>query len=525
MQGQLCYDGQPAHRLGPGKAKQFRSWEFDSEGGFGEGKWGGDGDRWVIKHTGVRPEGMTVSATNTMLRERPDLVRWTSTDRFIGHETVPHEQNYAIVRVPPPPEFPAATPAYPRPETEEPTMMRAPGPGAGGILAHLCPAGRPRLAGFGGGGSAVAGRRRRLPRRRRRWHGGGGFRGGYGGGMRGRFGNYGGHSAATTAAGILLRTPSSAHRTATAGPWAMARAWATEVGVRRGHAGGRLDCGGARPGRSIRRPGRRQEAPAAMPWAAIAGRRLGGGTAGRPFTGRPGSGRMDSTPTAAITRAGSTATGMGTTSRLGLAQPVLGRMGLGPGPGHGAGLGAVLLGLRLGALRDGLHAVLQPLLHRLIRRQSAAVAAPYDYSQPIDTSRAPADDAVTDPAMALFDAGRDSFKQGTTPTPCSKPTRPGEAAQRHGPARIPGALPLRPEALRRGRRDPLRGALGRTRLGLDHADQPLSRRRTYTTQLRALEDYCRAHKNSASARFVLAYHYLTQGHIEAAASMLKTWSR
>jgi uncharacterized protein (TIGR02246 family) len=84
-------------------AKQIRSWEFDSEGGFGEGKWGGDGDRWVIKHTAVRPEGTTVSATNTMVRVRPDLVRWSSTDRYLGHEPIPDEPAYAFTRVPAPP--------------------------------------------------------------------------------------------------------------------------------------------------------------------------------------------------------------------------------------------------------------------------------------------------------------------------------------------------------------------------------------------------------------------------------------
>lgn len=84
-------------------AKQIRSWEFDSEGGFGEGKWGGDGNRWVVKHTAVRPEGTTVSATNTMVRERPDLVRWSSTDRYLGHEPIPDEPGYAFTRVPAPP--------------------------------------------------------------------------------------------------------------------------------------------------------------------------------------------------------------------------------------------------------------------------------------------------------------------------------------------------------------------------------------------------------------------------------------
>jgi uncharacterized protein (TIGR02246 family) len=84
-------------------AKQIRSWEFDSEGGFGEGKWGGEGDRWVIKHTATRPEGTTLTATNTMIREGSHVVRWTSTDRFVGHEPIPDELTYAFVRVPAPP--------------------------------------------------------------------------------------------------------------------------------------------------------------------------------------------------------------------------------------------------------------------------------------------------------------------------------------------------------------------------------------------------------------------------------------
>ena len=43
----------------------------------------------------------------------------------------------------------------------------------------------------------------------------------------------------------------------------------------------------------------------------------------------------------------------------------------------------------------------------------------------------------------------------------------------------------------------------------------------YTEQVRALEDYRTAQPQSASARFVLAYHYLTQGHNEAAVEELK----
>ena len=44
----------------------------------------------------------------------------------------------------------------------------------------------------------------------------------------------------------------------------------------------------------------------------------------------------------------------------------------------------------------------------------------------------------------------------------------------------------------------------------------------YTAQLRALEDYCDGQPPTRPpARFVLAYHYLTQGHTEAAVGMLK----
>ena len=38
-------------------ARQVRSWEFDSEGGFGEGKWSRDGERWVVKSHGRPARG------------------------------------------------------------------------------------------------------------------------------------------------------------------------------------------------------------------------------------------------------------------------------------------------------------------------------------------------------------------------------------------------------------------------------------------------------------------------------------
>jgi tetratricopeptide (TPR) repeat protein len=44
---------------------------------------------------------------------------------------------------------------------------------------------------------------------------------------------------------------------------------------------------------------------------------------------------------------------------------------------------------------------------------------------------------------------------------------------------------------------------------------------TYTQQLRSLEDYVHQNADSPDGHFVLAYHYVTQGHHEAAAKQLK----
>src|SRR5262249_19643997 len=43
----------------------------------------------------------------------------------------------------------------------------------------------------------------------------------------------------------------------------------------------------------------------------------------------------------------------------------------------------------------------------------------------------------------------------------------------------------------------------------------------YTEQLRALEDYCQTNPQAAAARFVLSYHYLTEGYTDSAVAVLK----
>jgi uncharacterized protein (TIGR02246 family) len=83
--------------------KQIKSWVFDSKGGYGEGLWTRGEDRWVIKSTGVRPEGLTTSATQTLTRVKKDHLLWSSTSRTLGGETRDDLEEFMMVRKPPQP--------------------------------------------------------------------------------------------------------------------------------------------------------------------------------------------------------------------------------------------------------------------------------------------------------------------------------------------------------------------------------------------------------------------------------------
>jgi uncharacterized protein (TIGR02246 family) len=83
-------------------AKRIRSWVFDSEGGYGESVWTRDGSAWIIKATGVRPDGTTASATNALVPTGTDGYIWRSTDRIVGDERQPATE-VKVVRKPPQP--------------------------------------------------------------------------------------------------------------------------------------------------------------------------------------------------------------------------------------------------------------------------------------------------------------------------------------------------------------------------------------------------------------------------------------
>jgi tetratricopeptide (TPR) repeat protein len=155
---------------------------------------------------------------------------------------------------------------------------------------------------------------------------------------------------------------------------------------------------------------------------------------------------------------------------------------------------------------------------------NVAVGQPviYDYSQPIDPSTAPPDETVVSQATTVFDSAREAFQAGDYAKALSLAdealkTTPNDATLHEFRALCLFAVKRYDEAAA------VLYAVLSVGPGWDwttlislYADPE-----TYTSQLRALENYATQHTQSAAARFDLAYHYLTQGHADAAVRQLK----
>jgi tetratricopeptide (TPR) repeat protein len=191
-------------------------------------------------------------------------------------------------------------------------------------------------------------------------------------------------------------------------------------------------------------------------------------------------------------------------------------LGWGLGLGLGLGWGLPFWGYGSSLYGMGYYPYVNPYYS-----DAFVATTPYDYSQPIDTTAAPAEEATATPAVTLFDAGRASFMQGNY----DEALRQTDEALKQLPSdttlhEFRGACLF---AL--GRYDEAAATLyavlsvgpgwdWTTLISLYPSID------VYTPQLRALEAYSKSHK-SASAWFVLAYHYLTQGFTDAAVIALK----
>jgi hypothetical protein len=160
----------------------------------------------------------------------------------------------------------------------------------------------------------------------------------------------------------------------------------------------------------------------------------------------------------------------------------------------------------------------------VVVQQPAVVAQPvvYDYSRPLDLSSPPPTQAVIDQSVGTFDDARVAFKAGD-----------------YGQA-----LKLTDDALAKTPNDPIlhefRGICLFALQRYDDAAAPMYTVLSagpgwdwttlaglypsvdvYSDQLRSLETFCEATPQAASARFLLASLYMTQGNAEAAAGVFK----
>jgi uncharacterized protein (TIGR02246 family) len=80
-------------------AERIRSWTFDGEGGFAEGWWTREGERWLLREAGVTPDGSRTGAENTITKLGPDRFAWESNNRTVDGEPQPNIGSIEINRV------------------------------------------------------------------------------------------------------------------------------------------------------------------------------------------------------------------------------------------------------------------------------------------------------------------------------------------------------------------------------------------------------------------------------------------
>ncbi len=77
---------------------QIRSWVFDSEGGFGEGTWRRDGNKWLVSFKATAPDGATSSAQHVLTWLDDNKYTWESINRQSQGEVLPNLDKVEIVR-------------------------------------------------------------------------------------------------------------------------------------------------------------------------------------------------------------------------------------------------------------------------------------------------------------------------------------------------------------------------------------------------------------------------------------------
>jgi uncharacterized protein (TIGR02246 family) len=83
------------------RSESYRSWVFDSDGGFGECTWIRDGKSWLIKYTSTLPDGGSVSATHIVTKVDDNTMTMVSKDRTVDGAAQPDVPETTFKKAPP----------------------------------------------------------------------------------------------------------------------------------------------------------------------------------------------------------------------------------------------------------------------------------------------------------------------------------------------------------------------------------------------------------------------------------------
>lgn len=77
----------------------IRSWTFDDAGGYSEGRWTREGQRWLTRETGYAADGSRTSADQTITKAGDDRFYWESGNRTLDGDPQPGIGRIEIQRV------------------------------------------------------------------------------------------------------------------------------------------------------------------------------------------------------------------------------------------------------------------------------------------------------------------------------------------------------------------------------------------------------------------------------------------
>ncbi len=97
VEDQVDFEGTQVIGWDP-SVKAIRSWMFDSDGGFGVGRWSSTGNRWTVTALNILPDGRRASSTNLYDILDANTVRFQAIGRQVDGQLLPNIGPVEIVR-------------------------------------------------------------------------------------------------------------------------------------------------------------------------------------------------------------------------------------------------------------------------------------------------------------------------------------------------------------------------------------------------------------------------------------------